>query len=100
MTAPRATALSLPGSDTVERGIADLARGRESEEALAVATAAERLRAAGVAVPEAGIERPSHRLYAVLAQACGDDAHGRYNAVLRRVSSYARALEGTVRTQS
>jgi len=84
----------LPGADLVAEGMADLEAGRESEAALAVAAAAPRLRSAGLAVPPGGPEQPSHRLYSLLAKTSGNDAHGRYNAILRRLASYARALEG------
>lgn len=92
--------LELPGADLVAAGIADLREERETEAALAVATAAARLRAAGLEVPGWGPARPSHRLYSLLAKTRGDDAHGRYNALLRRVASFARALEGAPRSRA
>lgn len=85
--------LNLPGGELVVEGIADLQAGRETQAALLVATAAERLRSAGLEVPHELPSLPSHRLYAQLAGTAGDDAHGRYNALLGRVSSFARALE-------
>jgi hypothetical protein len=36
----------------------------------------------GLAVPSSPTPRPGHRLYDVLAED-GDDAHGRYNALIR-----------------
>jgi hypothetical protein len=45
-----------------------------------VALAAPRLRSAGLQVPEGGGEDPSHRLYELLVERGGGDAHGRYNA--------------------
>jgi hypothetical protein len=35
----------------------------------------------------------AHRLYEQLADEIGDGAHPRYNAILERVSSFARAAE-------
>ncbi len=75
-------------------GLADLAAGRESESALLVAMAAPRLRALGYDVPSSvgGARPPSHRLYELLAD--GDhDAHSRYNALVGRMVSFARAAE-------
>ncbi len=83
---------TFPGHEIVSVGLADLAAGRESEASLLVSMAAPRLRALGFAVPADGIERPSHRLYELLSD--GDDgAHSRYNALVGRVVSFARAAE-------
>ena len=83
----------LPGGDLVEAGLSDLSAGRETAEALLVASFATRLSAAGVPLPPHAIADPEHRLYALLAARHGDDAHGRYNALVRRMVSFARALE-------
>jgi hypothetical protein len=82
----------LPGHDLVAEGLADLAAGRESESALLVAMAAPRLRALGYEVPGGGGERPSHRLYELLSDK-GLGAHSRYNALVARMVSFARAAE-------
>lgn len=82
----------LPGHELVSAGLADLAKGRESESSLLVAMAAPRLRALGFDVPAGGGERPSHRLYELLAKDDGG-AHSRYNALVGRVVSFARAAE-------
>lgn len=82
----------LPGHELVSAGLADLAAGRESESALVVAMAAPRLRALGYDVPSGAGERPSHRLYELLAGS-DQDAHSRYNALVGRMVSFARAAE-------
>ncbi len=82
----------LPGFELVSAGIEDLASGRETESALLVAMAAPRLRALGIDVPQGGGERPSHRLYELLSET-DDSAHSRYNALVARVVSFARAAE-------
>jgi hypothetical protein len=82
----------LPGHELVSAGLADLAAGRESESALLVAMAAPRLRALGYDVPPGGGERPSHRLYELLADG-EHDPHSRYNALVGRMVSFARAAE-------
>lgn len=83
----------LPGHELVSAGIRDLGAGRESEAALLVAMAAPRLRAVGLEVPDGGGSTPSHRLYELLAQAERSGAHSRYNALVGRMSSFARAAE-------
>jgi hypothetical protein len=82
----------FPGSDIVSAGLDDLAAGRESEASLLVSMAAPRLKALGYTVPADGVERPSHRLYELLSSS-GDGAHSRYNALIGRVVSFARAAE-------
>jgi len=84
-------AAEFPGADLVRAGLADLAAGHETQAALLVSMAAPRLRAIGFDVPE-GIRDPSHRLCEVLsAEDAG--AHSRYNALVGRVVSFARAAE-------
>lgn len=83
----------FPGHEIVEPGLADLAAGVESEAALVVGLAADRLRAAGVDVPVLPTGRPAHRLYLQLSERYGNDAHGRYGALIARVVAFARAAE-------
>jgi hypothetical protein len=82
---------ALPGADLVTRGLHDLAEGRESVEALLVAIGGPRLRRLGLTVPR--LASPEHRLYEHLARLDPDQAHGRYNALVRRLVSFERALE-------
>jgi hypothetical protein len=86
----RSTQSNLPGADLIERGLTDLANGRETIESLLVSIAAPRLRALGltVASPFDGAEL---RLYRRLAGEFGDGAHSRYNALIRRLVSFQRA---------
>ncbi|MBI4575788.1 MAG: hypothetical protein HY722_05940 [Planctomycetes bacterium] len=91
------TQAGLPGADLLTAGLADLARRRETAAALLVAIGAPRLRAQGIALPppEALPSEPERRLYRHLAALHGDDAHGRYNALIRRLVSCERSLEAT-----
>lgn len=82
----------LPGGDLVEAGLRDLAASAESAEALLVASFAPRLERLGVQVPPHDIPEPERRLYRLLAASAPDAAHGRYNALVRRMVSFARAL--------
>jgi hypothetical protein len=83
---------SLPGSDLVERGVADLNAGRESTEALLVSIGASRLRSLGIGLPSP-IEFPEHKLYLRLAHETGDAAHSTYNALIRRLVSFERTAQ-------
>jgi hypothetical protein len=81
----------LPGGDLVAAGLRDLEAGRETVPALLVAIFASRLRREGLRVPKVPVE-PEHRLYRLLAREEPDSAHGRYNALVRRMVSFVRAL--------
>jgi hypothetical protein len=83
---------ALPGGDLVAVGLEDLANGVESREALLVASFAPRLRRLGIDVPPHAILEPEHRLYELLASTGEDSAHRRYNACIRRLVSFTRAL--------
>jgi hypothetical protein len=89
--------LALPGGDLVEAGLADLAAEVESVPALLVSIGAPRLRDAGLAVPDT-LGDPEMRLYLCLAEEDSDSAHGRYNALVRRLVSFEHAIE-CVRSQ-
>jgi hypothetical protein len=88
----------LPGAEWVRDGLRDLEAGHETLAALLVAIGAPRLRLAGLRVPDAPFSRPEqgdfpeHRLYLRLATEDQDSAHSRYNALVRRLVSFERAL--------
>ena len=82
----------LPGGDLVAKGLEDLARSSETVEALLVSIAAPRLRDLGLLTAEPLLD-PEHRLYDRLAREDPDSAHSRYNALLRRLTSFESALE-------
>ena len=82
---------SLPGSEWVQQGLEDLARAVESVPALLVSIGAPRLQRLGIAVTQP-FDKPEHRLYARLADENPDAAHSRYNALVRRLVSFERAL--------
>lgn len=90
---PRSDLARLPGAEIVLPGIEDLEAGRESVNALAVAAAAAKLGVSDL-VSDVDAEEPAaHRLYRLLNDELGDAAHSRYNAILRRVVSFARAAD-------
>lgn len=86
----------LPGAELVLPGLADLAAGRDTVEALLVEIAAPRLRRLGLDVPQQSDEEPERRLYLRLHAERPQGMHARYNALIRRLISFSQALEGRV----
>ncbi len=82
----------LPGAELIERGLADLAAGRDSVAALLVSIGAPRLVRIGIPV-SAPIPDAEHRLYERLSAEEPEGAHSRYNALIRRLVSFERAAE-------
>ncbi len=82
---------ALPGGDLVRQGLADLAAGRVTAEALLVSIGTTRLGQLGVTVPHP-LDEADHRLWELLAGDGADSAHSRYNALVRRLVSFERAL--------
>jgi hypothetical protein len=82
----------LPGADLVEAGLADLASGVDSVEALLVSIGASRLARVGLDVPPP-LSSPEKRLYEHLRREGPDSAHSRYNALVARLVSFERAAE-------
>ncbi|HUR82573.1 MAG TPA: hypothetical protein VM733_17550 [Thermoanaerobaculia bacterium] len=84
----------LPGAELVSEGLRDLAAGVESVPALLVLVGAPRLRDLGYDVTDLPLDDfPEHRLYDLLALEHDDEAHSRYNALIRRLVSFERASE-------
>jgi hypothetical protein len=87
---------TLPGADLVEKGISDLARGVISIEAWLVSIGADRLKnSSGIEISGA-LDQPETGLYEALAREDQDSAHSRYNALVRRLVSFERAVERAV----
>lgn len=85
---------NLPGGDLLSAGLDDLRRGVETVPALLAQIAAPRLRQLSIDVPPIprSASLPEHRLYELLAREHGDNAHSRYNALIRRLVSFTRAF--------
>lgn len=83
---------ALPGGDLVGQGLRDLATGDLTADALLVLVGAPRLRMLGLTVPDLPVADPEDRLYELLARSDEDSAHSRYNALVRRLVSFERAL--------
>ena len=89
----------LPDAAMFEQGMRELAGGRETVPALLVAVGFPRLSSLGFGAGLAGglPAEPELKLYRLLAKQHGTDAHSQYNALLRRLVSFERALEHRVR---
>lgn len=83
---------AYPGGDLIQEGLRDLALGIPSDAALLVSIGAPRLERLGLSV-SAPVASPEHALYQRFAERDGDAAHSRYNAMIRRLVSFERALE-------
>src|SRR5437763_2227347 len=84
----------LPGKELVEQGLVDLSQNRVTDFSLLVLIAAPRLRRLGIHIPDRPFPRPcEHQLYERLENRLGAAAHSYYNSLIRRIVSYARALE-------
>lgn len=91
---------NLPGAELIRRGLADLADNRGTIEAELVQIGSPRLNRCGIEVrvaPEQALDA-DRRLYQLLADRHGNEAHSRYNALLRQLVSFERALEQRVRS--
>ncbi len=82
----------LPGEELVGTGLRDLREGKRSIPALLVSIGAPRLRQASIDLVHP-IANPERQLYEALAASHGDDAHSQYNALVRLLVSYERAVE-------
>jgi len=85
--------MNRPGEDLINEGLADLNSGRETIASLLVSIGAPRLKRSGVVLPELIFDNPEHRLYLLLRDTYSDGAHSKYNALIRRLVSFERALE-------
>lgn len=83
---------SLPGEDLISAGIQDLHDRRETIPALLVAIGAPKLRRLGLKLPSRLPPNPEHRLYDLLSATSSDAAHSKYNALIRRLVSFQRAI--------
>ena len=84
----------LPAADMIREGLADLAARRESVASYLVQIGSLKMRRCGIemTVSDQDALDADHRLYALLGREHGNDAHRRYNSLLRELVSFERAL--------
>lgn len=87
----------LPGGALISRGLDDIANGATTDVALLVMIGAPRLRSLGLIVPPNTLLNPEDELYRRLAASDADSAHSRYNALIRQLVSFERALQSVAR---
>jgi len=82
-----------PGGDLVAQGLDDLSRHLYSEEALLVLVAGPRLTGLGFSIPVVDdVPEPyEHALYSLIEAESPKRAHAAYNALIRRIVSFAQA---------
>lgn len=85
----------LPANDVIQQGLDDLAQRRVSVAACLVKIASPRMRRCGMEMILSDDEalNADRELYALLGHEYGNEAHSRYNALLRELVSFERALE-------
>ena len=87
----------LPAEALILQGLEDLAAQRESISSLLVQIGAPRLRLLEVSAPGM-IEGsdPERRLYQLLCEEHGREAHSQFNSLIRQLVSFERGLERRV----
>jgi hypothetical protein len=84
----------LPGAEIVERALEDLSRHKASSAAIALQVIAPRLRLIGYEVPALELDDWAEiELYRQLSNEGVLDPYSSYNAILRRLRSFAAAVE-------
>lgn len=85
----------LPGENLINKGLQDLDQEILSIEALLVLIGSPRLSRMGFSIPAPKnfSGSPEHALYDQLQNENPRGAHSRYNALIRRLVSFERALE-------
>ena len=89
------TIADLPGGLMIQEGLRDLAAGRETIASLLIAVGFPRLELLGIVHANAAdLPRdPELKLYRLLGRLHGLEAHSQYNAWIRQLVSFERALE-------
>lgn len=83
----------LPGRELIVAGLDDLRAGRETVEAMLVATGAPRLRSCGIDVPGPDLPDSGIRMYRLLGERDPVGAYSTYNALRRLLGSFLVSLE-------
>lgn len=83
----------LPGEVSIRKGFEDFAAGRSTLEALLVQVASFRLRRAGLPLPGPIDPDADYKLFELLREMHGESALSQYNAWIRQLVSFERALE-------
>lgn len=93
---------ALPGAELITEGLRDVAAGRETVASEIVKIGSPRLRRCGIEVDVTDEQalNADRRLYAILSATHGNAAHSQYNAWIRQLVSFERALEQRISRKS
>ena len=85
----------LPANDLIRQGLEDLRSKQRTVASLLVKIASPKLRRCGIPVHATDEEtlNADYELYDLLGLEYGNEAHSRYNALLRELVSFERSLE-------
>jgi hypothetical protein len=83
----------LPGEEIISKGLHDFAAGVPSIESLLLQIGEPRLQREGIRFDRPVDPDADYKLYELLGKAHGNEAHSQYNAWVRRLVSFERALE-------
>lgn len=89
---------NLPGAELIAEGLRDIAAGRETIASELVKLGSPRLRNCGIEITVSDEQalNADRQLYRILSATHGDAAHSQFNAWIRQLVSFERALEQRV----
>ena len=89
----------LPGAELIAEGLRDVAAGRETVASELVKIGSPRLRECGIEIDVTHEQalNADRQLYRILSATHGNAAHSQFNAWIRQLVSFERALEQRLR---
>jgi hypothetical protein len=93
------TMMDLPGADLIRSGMRDIIEKRETIASELVKIGSPRLRECGLTINVSKEDAlvADRRLYSLLGDLHGLDAHARFNSLIRELVSFERSLEHRTR---
>ncbi len=93
------TMMDLPGADLIRSGMRDIVEKRETIASEVVKIGSPRLRECGLTINVSKEDAlvADRRLYSLLGDLHGLDAHARFNSLIRELVSFERSLEHRMR---
>ena len=82
---------SLPGYDLIAPGYEDLKNDHDTIPALLLSIACKNLSRNGISLPKT-IQTPENKLYLKLQEKHGDEAHSKYNSLIRLLISFEKTI--------
>lgn len=93
------TMMDLPGAELIRSGMRDIVEKRETIASELVKIGSPRLRECGLTINVSKEDAlvADRRLYSLLGDLHGLDAHARFNSLIRELVSFERSLEHRMR---